>query len=107
MKPNPFLVIEKATLITQNLQEYNFDPNLHNEGRNVSRTVEKWISLIPPINNRFKLNFDGSRVQNISGLRWVIRNSNGIIKMATCRHIGNSSIIVNILVIPQLLLLNV
>ena len=47
-----------------------------------------------PINNRFKLNFDGSIVQNISVLRWVIRDSNSIIKMAACRQIGYSSIIV-------------
>ena len=56
--------------------------------------MEKWIRLIPLINNRFKLHFDGSRVQNISDLGWVIKDSNGIIKMAACRHIGNSSIIV-------------
>ena len=56
--------------------------------------MEEWIRWIPPINNRFKLNFDGSRVQNISALGWVIRDSNGIIKMAACNHIGNSSIIV-------------
>ena len=41
MKPNPFLVIEKATLIVQNLQEYIFDLDLQNEGRDVSRTVER------------------------------------------------------------------
>ena len=38
--------------------------------------------------------FDGSRVQNNNVLRCVIRDSNGIIKMATCRHISKSSIIV-------------
>ena len=94
MKPNPSLVIEKSTLIFQKLQEYIFDPDLQNEGHNVSRMMEKWICWIPPINNRLKLNFDGSRVQNISALGWVIRDSNGIIKMAASRHIGNSSIIV-------------
>ena len=47
-----------------------------------------------PINIRFKLNFDGSKVQNISASRRVIRDFNGIIKMVACRHIGNSSIIV-------------
>ena len=31
-------------------------------------------SFDPPINNRFKLNFDGYRVQNISTLGWVIRD---------------------------------
>ena len=46
------------------------------------------------VNNRFKLNFDGSIVQNISVLGWVIRDSNSIIKMVACRQIGNSSIIV-------------
>ena len=54
----------------------------------------KMDSLDTPINNRFKLKFDGSRVQNISALGWVIRDSNGITKMVACRHIGNSSIIV-------------
>ena len=93
MKPNQFLVIEKVALIFQNLQDYIFYPDFHNEGCNVSRMVEKWICWIPLINNRFKLTFDGSRVQNISALRWVIRDSNDIIKMAACRH-GNSSIIV-------------
>ena len=39
-------------------------------------------SLDPPISNRFKLNFDGSTIQNISALSWIIRDSNGIIKMA-------------------------
>ena len=41
MQPNPFLVIEKATLIFKNLQEYIFDLNLHNEEHNISRMVEK------------------------------------------------------------------
>ena len=36
-----------------------------NEGRNVPRKVERWI---PPINERFKLNFDGSKINNISAL---------------------------------------
>ena len=36
MQPNPFLVIEKVTLIFQNLQEYSFDPDLQNGGRDVS-----------------------------------------------------------------------
>ena len=68
MQPNPFLVIEKATLIFKNLKEYIFDHNLQNEGCDVSQTVEKWICWIPPNNNMFKLNFDGSRVQNNSVL---------------------------------------
>ena len=40
------------------------------------------------------MNFDGSRVQNKSVLGWVIRDSNGLIRKATCRHIGYSSTIV-------------
>ena len=51
-------------------------------------------SLDLPISNRFKLNFDGYRVQNISVLGWVIRDSSGIIKIAARRHIVNSSIFV-------------
>ena len=45
------------------------------------------------MNGRFKLNFDGSRVESKSASGWVIRDSNGIIKMAACRHLGNTSII--------------
>ena len=33
--------------------------------------------LDPLINNKFKLNFDDFRVQNISVLGWVIRDYNG------------------------------
>ena len=39
------------------------------------------------------MNFDGSRVESKSASGWVIRDSNGIIKMAACRHLGNTSII--------------
>ena len=42
----------------------------------------------------FKLNFDGFRVETKSASSWVIRNSNGIIKMVACRHLGNNSIII-------------
>ena len=56
--------------------------------------VEKWIRWIPPINGRFKLNFDGSRDQNISASRLAFRYSNGTIKMAASRHLGNASIII-------------
>ena len=40
MHPNPFFVIEKATLIFQNLQEYIFDLDLQNEGSNFSRWLK-------------------------------------------------------------------
>ena len=43
VRSNPFLLIEKTTFIFQNLQEYLFDPYLHNEGQNVFHFVEKWI----------------------------------------------------------------
>ena len=46
--------------------------------------VEKLIQWIPPINGRFKLNFDGSKVESKCASGWVIRDSNGIIKMAAC-----------------------
>ena len=51
------------------------------------------ICWIPPINERFKLNFDGSRIENKNALGWVIKDSNGIIKMVASRQIGNASII--------------
>ena len=56
--------------------------------------VEKWIFWIPPINERSKLNFDDSKIQNRSASGWVIRDSNGIIKMDANRHLGNTSIII-------------
>ena len=46
------------------------------------------------INGRFKLNFDGSRMENKSTSGWVIRDSNGTIKIVASRHIGNPSIII-------------
>ena len=54
----------------------------------------KWIHWIPPIYDRFKLNFDGLGINDTSALGWVIKDSNGIIKMAGCRHLGKSSIII-------------
>ena len=93
VRPNPFLVIEKVTVIFQNLQEYLFYPYLHNKGRNVFHLVEKWIHWIPLINDRFKLNFDDSRVEIKIASGWVTRDSNGIIKTAACKHLGNTSII--------------
>ena len=70
------------------------DSQLQNEGCFVPQVVEKWICWIPLISGNFKLNLDGSRVENRSTLGWVIRNSNGIIKMATSRHMSNASIII-------------
>ena len=81
-KSNPFLIIEKATITFQNLLEFIGHSYLNNKGRNVPRRVEKWIRWISSINGRFKLNFDGSRINNISASGWVIRDSNGSIKMA-------------------------
>ena len=94
IQPNPFLVIEKATLIYKNLQDYLIDPYQLHGRHSITRRIEKWIRWIPHINGRFKLNFNGSKIHNTSVLGWVIRDSNGIIKMVACRHIGNSSIIV-------------
>ena len=70
------------------------DSYLLNEGCCVIRRVEKWVGWIPPINDRFKLNFDGSKVRNNSAIGWVIRDSNGILKNVTCKYIDNSSIII-------------
>ena len=69
-----------------------------NEAHNVPRKVEKWIPLI---NERFKLNFNGSRNNNISALGWVIRDSNGIIKVVGSRHLGSASIITTECVVLQ------
>ena len=41
----------------------------------VAHKVEKWIRRIPLINGRFKLNFDGSKINNISASVWVIKDS--------------------------------
>ena len=54
---------------------------LSNEGHIISHKVEKWIRWIPLINGRFKFNFDDSRINNISASSWIIRDSNGIIKL--------------------------
>ena len=93
IKPNSFLIIEKATSSFQNLNKLMSDDYPTNEGRNVPRKVERWIRWIPPINERFKLNLDGSRINNTSASSWVIKDSNGIIKVAGSRHLGNASII--------------
>ena len=41
----------------------------------------------------FKLNFDGSRIQDISTSGWVIRDTNGTIKMMVTKHLGSALII--------------
>ena len=67
---------------------------LQNDGHNVVGIVEKQIHWIPPINEIFKFNFDGSKVENKTTLGWVIGDSNGIIKMTISRLMGNTSIII-------------
>ena len=66
IQPNLFLVIEKATFNFQSLQEYVIDPQLQNKRRFVPQVVETLTCWIPPISGNFKLNFDGSRVENRS-----------------------------------------
>ena len=83
IQSNPFLVIKKATLNFQSLQDFV------TEWCNVPWVVEKLIRWIPLINGIFKLNFDGSRIKIKITSEWFIRDSNGIIKMATSRHMGN------------------
>ena len=70
------------------------DSYLQTKGCNFPQMVKKWISWIPPINGRFKLNFDGSTIENKNTSRWVIKDSNGTIKMVASRHIGNASIVI-------------
>ena len=41
----------------------------------------------------FKLNFDGSRIQDISTSGWVIRDTNGTIKMTVTKHLDSALII--------------
>ena len=94
IQPNIFLVIEKATYNFQSLQEYVIDLQLQNEGRFVPWVVKKLIHWIPPISGNFKLNFNGSKEENRSAWGWVIRDSNGIIKITTSKHMGNASIII-------------
>ena len=40
------------------------------------------------------MNFDGSRIESKNASRWVIRDSNDIIKLSACKHIGKASMIV-------------
>ena len=92
-KPNPFLIIKKSTLTFQNLNEFMNESCFDSDGCNIPRRVEKWKRCIPPINERFKLNFDGSRINGISSSRWVIRDTNETIKIVGSRHLGNVLII--------------
>ena len=43
IKPNPFLIIEKAISMFQNLHELMYDAYPNNEGCNVPRKIERWI----------------------------------------------------------------
>ena len=86
-QPNPFLVIEKSILIFQNIHDYLHVPYPLREGCNVNRRVEKWIRWILLIIGRFKLNFDGLRMQNKSALRWVSRDFNDIINMVAYKYV--------------------
>ena len=81
VKLDLFLIIKKAYSMFQCLHALMSNDYPDNEGRNVSRKVKKWIRWIPQINRRFKLIFDGLRINNINALGWVIRDSNGIIKI--------------------------
>ena len=85
----------KATITFQNLHEFIGDSYLNNERHNVPYRVEKLIRWIPPINGILKLNFNGSRINNISTLRWVIKDSNESIKMTGNRHLGINASIIN------------
>ena len=89
-KSNLFLIIEKVTLTFKNLNGFMNEYCFNSEGCNIPRIVEK---LIHPINEILKLNFDGSKINNISASGWVIRDTNGTIKMTGSRHLGNESII--------------
>ena len=51
-------------------------------------------SIDSSINGIFKLNFDSLKIENKSASGWVIRDSNGIIKVVVIRHICNVSIII-------------
>ena len=62
IQPNTFLIIKKATLNFQNLQNYMIDTYIQIEEHNVLQIVEQWIRWVPSINERFKLNFDGLRI---------------------------------------------
>ena len=94
IKPNQFFIIEKAILTFQNLHKLMSNLFPSNKGHDIPRRVEKWIIWIPQINGIFKLNFDGSRINNISASGWVIRDSNGIINVVGSRHLGKASIII-------------
>ena len=69
------IVVQKAILKFPNLQSL-YDP------------------CISSINGKIKLKFDDLRVENKSASSWIIRNSNGIVKIVASRHIDNVSIII-------------
>lgn len=87
--PIPFLIIEKAIITFQNIHEFMHGSYFTSKGCNAPRRVEKWIQWIPPIKGRFKLNFVGLRINNISASGWVIRDFSETIKMTGSRHLGN------------------
>ena len=70
------------------------DSYLQNERRNIPWMVKRWIHWISLINGRFKLNFDGSRIENKSALGWFIKYSNGTITMVASTNKDNVSIII-------------
>ena len=92
IKPNPFLITKKATSTFQILLELISDAYPNKEACNAPHKVENWIRWIPPSNGRFKLNLNGSMINSISVSRWVIRDSNGINKVARSRYLDNVSI---------------
>ena len=50
--------------------------------------------MMPPINEKIKLNFDRSKIENKNAFKQVIKDSNGIIKTFTSKHTSNASIFV-------------
>ena len=87
------LKLPPLTSTFQNLKELMSDAYYNNEGCNLSHKDKKWVRWIHLINGIFKLNFDDSRINHISASRWVIRDSNGIIKVVGSRHLSSASII--------------
>ena len=85
-----FLIIEKVIIIFQNLHKLMSNSYLNNEGCKVSRRVENRIRWNPHINGIFKLNVDGSRINNIRASEWAIKDFNATIKLIKSRHLGNT-----------------
>ena len=92
-KHNSFIIIEKTTLTFKICNEFMNEFCFNSEGSNIPCIVEKWIRWIHQINGIFKLNFDGSMINNINASGWVIRDTNGFIKMTGSIHLDNASII--------------